>query len=87
MVYHTRVKSLLGEAGTVIKQLREMSNSDTVVRQLREMRNLYKCVLHRYNPPPFDLIPVDENSLGQAPYIYWKKLLVRFLFADYSRVW
>ena len=42
MVDSARVKELLGEG-------------DTIIRQLREMRDVYKCVLPRYNLPSFDL--------------------------------
>ena len=52
MVDSARVKTLLGEA-------------DTVIRQLREMGDLYECVLLLYNLPSFDLVPVDENDLRQ----------------------
>ena len=41
IVDNGRVKALLGEA-------------DTVIRQLREMNNFYECVLLRYNPSSFD---------------------------------
>ena len=49
MVNTARVKTLLGKA-------------DTVIRQLREMSNVYECVRLRYYLPSFDLVPVDENA-------------------------
>ena len=49
MVDDARINVLLGEA-------------DTVIGQLREMSNVYECVLLRYSPPSFGLLPVDENS-------------------------
>ena len=54
MVDSARVKALLGEADTVIRQLREMS---------REMSNVYEYVPPRYNLPSFDLVLLDEDAL------------------------
>ena len=49
MVDSAKVKTLLGKA-------------DTVMRQLREMSSVYECVLLRYSLPSYDLVPVDENA-------------------------
>ena len=51
------------DSGTVTALL---GDADSVIPQLREMSNLCECVLLPYNLPSFDLVPVDENSLRQC---------------------
>lgn len=53
MLESAQINALLSESGTIIKQLREMSN-------------VQKYVLFLYSPSLFDLVPVDVSSLRQG---------------------